>query len=385
MGLFDFLKRLFASPPDGERRVDAPARTRHEPKAAPATGGKGKLSALKDAGALAEAMGLERGALLRLADPGRFVAGSFDGKLHYRLLVHPKKSGGKRMILAPKKRLKEAQRWVLREILDPVSEGPYAHGFVKGRSIATHAAEHTGRAVVVHLDIRDFFHQFTFRRVRGVFRTLGYEGEALQVLTCLCTAPIREMADELAHEAGVDWEDVVRFMRGGPRGGLHPILPQGAPTSPALANLAFRRADARFAALARQFGATYSRYADDLVFSGDDELRKGLRRFLPLARAIVKDEGMSLTPHKLGVTRKGARQKVCGLVVNERVNVPAIEAKRLRAIVHNCVVHGPSSQNRENQKDFRAHLRGRIEFVRSANPEKGQKLLNRFGEIDWAR
>jgi RNA-directed DNA polymerase len=375
--------------PDGVRRVDRVREDTTTRREVPRQTGRRRtrelgLPPIGNVKALAKAMSLTGAELLHLADPRRFIASGERSSLHYRLLPRRKRGGGTRYLLAPKRRLKQAQRFVLREILDRIDPPTHAHGFVRGRSIVTHAQLHTGRAVVVRVDVADFFHRFTLRRVRGFFESLGYERDVGLYLACLCTAPVRQMADRLAREAGVDLREALPGLRGGPAGGLHPILPQGAPSSPALANLMCRRLDHRLHRLASRFGATYSRYADDLTFSGDEDLRRGLRRFLPLVRRIMRDEGLRPAPHKLAITRGGARQRVCGLVVNERVNVPSSEVRKLRAIIHNCVIHGPADQNRVGVADFRAHLRGRVEFVRAANPVKGQQLLEAFGRINWS-
>lgn len=404
MGWFERLKGWIAGAPDGVRRVEevrpGPGQSRRqEPEsprlfeqrperkrgAFPSPGSQGlpHLAGVED---LAEAMGLTVGRLMWLADPTRTAAAGKYAGPHYRLLVrHKRAHRGRRYLLAPKSSLKQAQRWVLRNVLDPLETGPCAHGFVRGRSIVTHARHHIGRDVIVRIDVQDFFHAFSLRRVRGFLRTTGYDESVVRILALLCTAPVRQMMGKLSREAGVPEREALDAMRSGPRKGAHPILPQGAPTSPALANLICRRLDRRMAGLARAFGATYTRYADDLTFSGGKDLRRDLRSFLKCTTRILEEEGLKPAQPKLQVRRRGNRQQICGLVVNERLNVPATERRLLRAILHNCVRSGPSTQNSAQVDDLRAHLRGRIEFVRAANPQQGERLLEQFARVDWSR
>ena len=161
-------------------------------------------------------------------------------------------------------------------------------------------------------------------------------------------------------------------------------LPQGAPTSPALANLCAFHLDLRLTSAARASGASYSRYADDLAFSGGPDFARRARDFATLAAAIALDEGFGVNFRKTRVMRRGTRQRLCGVVVNAHPNVPRDEYDRLKAILTNCRRHGADSQNREQHADFRAHLRGRVAWVEAVAPARGATLLELFGGIDWA-
>jgi len=193
--------------------------------------------------------------------------------------------------------------------------------------------------------------------VRGIFQSLGYCEDVAIPLALLCTvkpaAKVREFLGDQRHR----------------------MLPQGAPTSPALANLACRHLDARLAGLAAKFGCAYTRYADDLTFSGDEAFEKSLKRFLPLLRKIIGAEGFRLNRKKIHFARRGARQRVTGLVVNHRPSVPRAYRRRLRAILHNARKTGLDAQNREGHPHFRQALRGRIEFVRATHPQLADRLL----------
>jgi retron-type reverse transcriptase len=160
-------------------------------------------------------------------------------------------------------------------------------------------------------------------------------------------------------------------------------LPQGAPTSPALANLVAYRLDRRLAGLAAACGVTYTRYADDLTFSGGEELRRAWQRFARRVTLIAAEEGFRVNRGKTRVIGRAARQTVTGVVVNVRPNVARAEFDRLKAILTNCAKHGPATQNRENVPDFRAHLVGRVAHVAAVNSVRGRKLWGLFDRIAW--
>jgi retron-type reverse transcriptase len=163
----------------------------------------------------------------------------------------------------------------------------------------------------------------------------------------------------------------------------HPQLPQGAPTSPGIANAICWRMDKRLSALARKFGGDYTRYADDLTISGGEDLARRASKLLELVREIVRTEGLELNEAKTRVMRRGRQQRVTGVVVNEKTNVSRRDFDLLKAILHNCIKHGPASQNRQNVPDFREHLRGRIAHVMHIGPERGRKLMRMFERIVW--
>jgi RNA-directed DNA polymerase len=162
-----------------------------------------------------------------------------------------------------------------------------------------------------------------------------------------------------------------------------PHLPQGAPSSPALANLCAYRVDCRLSGLARAAGAEYTRYADDLAFSGDEQFDRGVERFAAHAAAVLLEEGFQVHHRKTRIMRRGVRQYLAGVVANERVNVVRADFDRLKATLTNCVKHGPASQNREGHPEFRLHLAGRVAFVEMINPQKAARLRRIFAKIEW--
>ncbi|MBK8100868.1 MAG: RNA-directed DNA polymerase [Planctomycetes bacterium] len=161
-------------------------------------------------------------------------------------------------------------------------------------------------------------------------------------------------------------------------------LPQGAPTSPALANLCAFRLDRRLHGLADRFAATYTRYADDLVFSGDGEFARAVDRGADRVAAILLAERLRVAHRKTRVLRRGTAQSVCGLIVNDRVSIPRRERERLEAILHNSVRFGPATQNRAGVPDFRAWLLGHLARVTWLHPTLGARLRCLFERIDWS-
>ena len=160
-------------------------------------------------------------------------------------------------------------------------------------------------------------------------------------------------------------------------------LPQGAPTSPALANLAAIRLDRRLSGLAAAAGCAYTRYADDLTFSGGDDLARSRKRLASVVAGIADEEGFALNHRKTRFMRRGVRQHVTGVVVNVRPNIVRAEFDRLKAILTNCVRHRPASQNRQGRADFRVYLSGKVAHVASINRARGEKLWGMFRQISW--
>jgi retron-type reverse transcriptase len=218
---------------------------------------------------------------------------------------------------------------------------------------------------VLKLDLQDFFPSITFRRVRGLFIALGYSFGVASTLALLCTEYDRQPFLR-------DGEQF--FISVGPR-----HLVQGAPTSPGLANLVAWRLDRRLAGLATKRAFVYTRYADDLTFSGDDaEIAVHLGA---AARRIVADERFTVNAGKTRLLRRGGRQTVTGLVVNERPATPRELRRRLRAILHNAAQEGLETQNRDGRGNYTAYLSGLIAYVGSANPRHGEVLTRQLRRV----
>lgn len=252
---------------------------------------------------------------------------------HYHPLLKSKRSGGLRLIEIPKAELKQVQKRLLAELLDRVPAHESAHGFVKGRGVISHAAEHAGHAVVIACDLREFFNSVGVARVQAVWRTLGYAEGVANALAALTTTRTPLAVRERLIDAGsADFMSAKRL--------ASPHLPQGAPTSPALANLCAFGLDLRLEGLAWRFGAHYSRYADDIVFSGPRQLAAQSRALQGWVEAIARAEGFVLHPRKTRHMPAHRRQQVTGIVVNERPNMERGAYDRLRAQLHAMAAKG---------------------------------------------
>lgn len=292
---------------------------------------------------------------------------------HYHFHWVKKKTAGYRLIEAPKLLLKTAQSQILRGILDQVPAHPAAHGFVKQRSIRSNAAPHVGSAWILKLDLTNFYPSVSFSRVVAIFRSLGYSREVATWLGRLTTSAIPSNLNSPDGMANTVW----------PYRSRH--LPQGAPTSPALANLSAFSLDVRLHGMAAKYGARYTRYADDLTLSGPGQSIPALREIIPFAEWIVRNERFSTNKSKRRVLRRHQQQSVTGIVVNEKLSLSRADYDQLKAILTNCLRHGPASQNRAGHPEFASHLRGRIGHFLSVNPERGEKLRALFQQIDWSR
>jgi RNA-directed DNA polymerase len=337
------------------------------------------IPAIESAGALAEWLGLTPDQLRWFADlkglgyrKGRPKLGHY----HYRILA--KSYGNIRLIEAPKPRLKELQRQILAGILEKIPPHPAVHGFVKGRSIKTFVAPHVGRRAILRMDLQDFFPSFRAARIQAFFRTLGYPESVAEMLGGICTnATPRDAWKEATADVDPLRLSEARSLY------ARPHLPQGAPTSPALANLCTYRVDCRLSGLAKSVGAEYTRYADDLAFSGGEDFEKHIDRFSTHAAALLMEEGFAVHFRKTRVMRRGVRQHLAGIVVNRHPNVIRADFDRLKATLANCARVGPESQNHDGNPHFRAQLEGRVSFVEMINPNKGRRLRALLDRIQW--
>jgi hypothetical protein len=284
--------------------------------------------------------------------------------LHYHQLLKQKRSGGLRLIEIPKPDLKSVQRHLLVGLLDRIPVHESVHGFRKGRSVLTHAGEHTGQAMVVCHDLRDFFNSIGIARIRALWRTLGYPEGVSAALAALCTARApRSVRERLLESGSIDRRGAARL--------ASPHLPQGAPTSPALANLCAFGLDLRLDGLASRFGAHYTRYADDLVFSGPAELLRQHRVLQGWVHAIAQAEGFELHPGKTRAMPRHHRQRVTGVVVNERPNLERAAYDRLRAHLHGLAAVGCDAETR-------VRLQGQVSWASQLVCESRARKLDRL-------
>jgi RNA-directed DNA polymerase len=306
-----------------------------------------EISQLQTRADVEKLLGVDRATLTKLLRPG---AGP--GKPYVAFEI-PKATGGTRTLHAPRPALKRLQRIVLRKLLAGLEAHPSAHGFVDERSVVSNAKPHVGARIVVKMDLVDFFPTIHFGRLTGLFQHYGAGKEAAETLAAIVT-----WREELP-DGHVAWPSV---------------LPQGAPTSPALSNLVCRRLDARLAALATKVDAQYTRYADDLTFSFAMEPEKGLGHFLWWTNQIIGQEGFRENLKKRRVLKPGGQQRVTGVVTNTRLAIPREARRRFRAVLHHCKRFGVTKEATRHEQP-RAYLLGFASWVAMVQPELGAKLL----------
>lgn len=288
---------------------------------------------------------------------------SKDQENNYHTFTIKKSSGADREIQAPIQKLNVIQRIILDTFLHNVPLNQHAEGFRKKRSILTNAVRHVNSRILVKLDIQNFFPTISYKRVKGMYLQLGYPRQVATLLSGLAT-----------HQG---------------------MLPTGAPTSPAIANIISRKLDKRLVNLGRTTGFSYSRYADDMTISGNDEK---IVKMIPFFRQIIQEEGFTLNERKIRIMRSGRRQSVTGIIVNQKPNIDRREIKKLRAVLYNCKrgnlreqatlwakqEKGMHSPHTYSITDFSRSLQAKINFLKMVNPAVGEILLTKFHSIAWA-
>jgi RNA-directed DNA polymerase len=316
------------------------------------------LPVIPNALALATALGLTLGQLRFLA-----YAREVSTVTQYRRFKIPKRTGGARLISAPRQRLKAAQHWVLGSVLEKLDLSEHAHGFRAARSIVTNARPHVGASVVVNVDLRDFFPTVTYRRVKGLFRKLGYSEEVATLLGLLCTEP-----DIVQTEL----DGVTYYVAQGTR-----HLPQGAPTSPAITNLLCRSLDKRLSGFARKHQLAYTRYADDLTLSAPKGADPPIGGMLAVLHKVARTEGFTIHPDKISIQRQGRRQEVTGVIVNEQLGVDRRTLRRFRAFLFQLEKDGPQGKRWGNGGNPVESAVGFANYVFMIDPKRGSDLKKR--------
>ncbi len=299
---------------------------------------------------LAQALGISVGLLRHFS-----IHRQRERVAHYVTFAIPKKSGGERLIHAPKRRLKALQRTLHERLVRKLPASQFAHGFLPGRSVASNAKPHVGKGVVIKLDLADCFPSIGLPRVRGLLISLGYGYPVAQILAVLMTEPPRQPTEI---------DGTIYHVPVGPRACV-----QGAPTSPGLCNAILRKLDHRLAGLARKYNYLYTRYADDLTFSGDDAAQ--VKILIAIAGRIVAEEGFALNRSKTRVMRGGQRQVVTGVTVNTVAGLSRTERRRLRAAIHNA------SRSTGSGAALEPRLQGKLAYLRMLNPAQAAALLRR--------
>jgi len=274
---------------------------------------------------------------------------------HYVTFSLPKRSGGRRLIMAPKRRLKAIQRKLLALVVEKLPVSEQAHAFRRGHSIRTGAEPHVGKRFVLKLDLKDFFPSVTFARVRGLLIAYGYSYPVASTLGVLMTEAERQP---------VEVDGTIFHV---PLGDRHCV--QGAPTSPGICNALLLRLDHRLAGLARKRGLVYTRYADDLSFSGEMD-RIAARKLRSVVGQIIGEEGVTLNAEKTRLMGQGSRQTVTGVVVNKAVGLSRQERRRLRAMAHRL----SHQEERGAASGLLARLEGKIAYLSMLNPQQAARI-----------
>jgi RNA-directed DNA polymerase len=269
----------------------------------------------------------------------------------YRPFRLRKRRGGSRLIEAPHHDLKMVQHWLQRHLTRKLIVHDAAHGFRRERSIVSNAGQHVGRPLMVKYDVKDFFGSVEEVVVFRTFRRIGYTRLVAHLLTRLTT--------------------------------LGGALPQGAPTSPDLANVAAYRLDARLSGLAGRHDVTYTRYADDLTFSGREVASPKFRRTL---EHIMRDCGFSPNEQKTVFLTQSDQQRVTGVVVNDRAGWPRATRRWLRQEVYYLTKYGVDEHVRRRGYEHAAYkefLYGHLYALRQLHPAEADRALGMLSNVAW--
>lgn len=275
---------------------------------------------------------------------------------HYTVHTIPKKSGKSRVIHAPKPHLAYIQRQILKTFLNPLEYPEHVRGFVPGRGLRSAAELHAGRPVLIALDIRDFFHATRRSWVRDALdEVYGFMPGVSYVLSSLMTVPM----------AGAD-------------GVYRRAIPQGAPTSGAMANLvAMQRLDPLVMDAVAPWGLTYTRYADDLALSSPTEIpREAVSEIIQKVIAAVKESGYRINHDKTRVLRPHRQQRLLGMSINEKPNVPKKDFRRACALAH--AYRSEDTRGFESAEAMKSYLEGLIAYYKSINPNKAAQVARRL-------
>jgi len=266
---------------------------------------------------------------------------SIEAEGHYHPFQEPKSNGGFRVIDNPDNALKTVQSRIMVRLLRPLTFNEAAQGCLPGRSPAKNASRHLGQPCLVGIDLKSFFPSVSHRHVYGIWRLLGYGPDVARLLTRLTTC----------------------------RG----YLPQGAPTSPYLANLVLEPLDEQTGARARELGVTYTRFVDDIAFSGE----RAREMIAPVMREIGR-LGFRISRHKTEVAGAGSQHRVTGYTVNRRgqPSIPKSRRDKVRSAIHQLRLSSTGGQDRTR---IVASLRGRIAHIASTNAGSAVRLT---GQLD---
>lgn len=257
---------------------------------------------------------------------------------HYRTFSIPKRRGGMRKISTPYPALMECQYWIYNNILSKICVHSSAHGFVTGRSIMTNASIHLNQEQMLKIDIKDFFPSIQINKVISFFKELGYTNYVSYYLAAICSC-----GDE---------------------------LPQGAPTSPMLSNIISKHLDYRLYKFSEYYKLNYTRYADDLAFSGFEIPFK----FIEYISGILSEEGFCINEAKTVLSKDNKRKRILtGVsIVSDKMKVPRQYKHDLRKDVHFIIKYGLESHMKKKKIKNPYYLRsiiGKVNYCLCIEPE----------------
>lgn len=296
---------------------------------------------------------------------------------HFNLVK--RSGGGFREIMAPNEKLKYVQRWINYNILQKLVLSDACTGFKPGSSILKNASIHADSDAIFKVDLLRFFDTIIDRRVYGVFKSLGYHENVAYDLAKLCVTKHRKAYWTFIKEN--NYAELEFLYNDNPA-----VLPQGAPTSPMLANIIASRLDDRFTKLSKLLDFRYSRYADDLTFS---IVEGGRFPDLAVIKKIISDEGFFINNSKVKYFKAGMKQYVTGISVTHGTTISKKERKEIFKQLYYCQKFGPlnhirhNTNERSNRYGFQDWLLGKIAFIYSIDKKNGIKMLQEFEKINW--
>ena len=263
---------------------------------------------------------------------------------HYRKAKLPKKSGGYRNLSVPDEVLKSIQKRIAEVLLIHMPVSRYAKAYRFGSSTLRNAKHHVGKQVVLKLDILHFYDSIRYPTVKDkVFPEEIYAEPLRILLTMLCY-----------HKD---------------------VLPQGAPSSPAITNIILYEFDELIGQWCRERDIAYTRYCDDMTFSGDFEPAEVIR----FVRVELKKMGFLLNEQKTRIQHTGQRQSVTGIVVNEKLSIPADYRRKLRQELYYCRKFGIQEHLQKigleiPEETYRMQLLGKANYVLQIHPDDRDML-----------
>lgn len=274
-----------------------------------------------------------------------------NGGASYKRVEIPKKNKNLRVLSIPDTKLKYLQRWILKNILNNLSISKNAKGFKTGLSIVENAKSHVDKECVINIDVSDFFDSINNKMIYKLFRYYGYTQEISRLFMAICT-----------YEGS---------------------LPQGAPTSPYLANLVCKRLDYEInQEIKNNNNINFTRYSDDITISGGIDIYNKLNTIIK----IINQYGFEVNAKKTRISYKHQRQKVTGIIVNEKLSVPRNFVRTLRQEIHYCKKFGVGFHMKKkgiSNSNYKLHLYGKAYFIKMIDKKLGQKFLIDLSQINW--